>query len=87
VLWVIPGERTGREGRPCEQRQNEAHPKEACPVLGSARANREINLIFLLAGLEDALNAINTGDFADIDEDGFELATVGNFEIGIDACV
>src|SRR5258708_22585375 len=41
----------------------------------------------LLAGLGDALDAQNTGNFLDIGEDGFELTFVGDFEIGVNARV
>jgi len=41
----------------------------------------------LVAGLVDAFDAQNAGDFADIDENGFELTLVGNFEIGVNAGV
>src|SRR5216683_1327248 len=41
----------------------------------------------LLAGLVDAFDAEDAGNFADIDEDRFELALVGNFEVGVDARV
>src|SRR5437016_7204706 len=41
----------------------------------------------LVAGLVDAFDAENAGNFADIDEDGFELALVGNFEVSVDARV
>ena len=40
-----------------------------------------------MAGLVDAFDAENAGNFLDIDEDGFELVLVGNFEIGVDASV
>src|SRR5258706_4443525 len=38
-----------------------------------------------MAGLVDAFDAEDAGNFADIDEDGFELALIGNFEIGVNA--
>src|SRR5579885_720316 len=38
-------------------------------------------------GLVDALDAEDAGDFADIEEDGFELAAVRDFEIGVNARV
>src|SRR6266853_3946852 len=41
----------------------------------------------LLAGLGDALDAQNTGNFLDIGEDGFKLPFVGDFEIGVNARV
>jgi len=41
----------------------------------------------LVAGLVDAFDAENAGNLADIDENGFELAPVGNFEVGINARV
>src|SRR5271154_5541481 len=40
-----------------------------------------------LAGLVDALDADYAGDAADVDEDSFELALVGDFEAGFDAGV
>src|SRR5260370_16085389 len=40
-----------------------------------------------LAGLVDAFDAENAGNFADIDEDGFELTAVGDFQIGVNAGV
>ena len=41
----------------------------------------------LLAGLVDAFDAENAGNFADIDENGFELAPVRNFEVSVNARV
>jgi hypothetical protein len=38
-----------------------------------------------VAGLVDAFDAEDAGNFADIDEDGFELALVGDFEVGVNA--
>ena len=35
----------------------------------------------------DAFDAVDGGDFADIDENGFELAAVDDFEAGVDARV
>src|SRR5713226_3009817 len=40
-----------------------------------------------LAGLVDAFDAENAGNFADIDEDGFQLTAVGDFQIGVNAGV
>src|SRR5437762_10634498 len=40
-----------------------------------------------MAGLVDAFDAENTGNLADIDENGFELAPVGNFDVGVNARV
>src|SRR5258707_1080968 len=40
-----------------------------------------------LAGLVDAFDAENAGNFADIDEDGFKLTAVGDFQIGVNAGV
>src|SRR6266446_10804904 len=40
-----------------------------------------------MAGLVDALDAENAGDFLNIDEDGFELAFIGDFEVGVNARV
>src|SRR5260370_26909096 len=40
-----------------------------------------------LAGLVDAFDAENAGNFADIDEDGFELTAVGDFQLGVNAGV
>jgi hypothetical protein len=40
-----------------------------------------------VAGLVDALDAEDPGNFLDIGEDGFELALVGNFKVGVDARV
>src|SRR5882762_462104 len=40
-----------------------------------------------MAGLVDAFDAKNTGDFLNVDEDGFELAPVGDFKVGVDARV
>src|SRR5712692_6107406 len=40
-----------------------------------------------LAGLVDAFDAENAGNFADIDEDGFELPAVGDLQIGVNAGV
>src|SRR5258708_35378504 len=37
----------------------------------------------LLAGLGDALDAQNTGNFLDIGKDGFKLTFVGDFGIGV----
>src|SRR5271169_3203430 len=42
---------------------------------------------FSLAGLEDALDSVDAGNFANIDEDGFELALIGDFQIGVHAGV
>src|SRR5712691_201832 len=51
-------------------------------------ARREFRAIVIsVAGLVDAFDAQDAGNFADIDEDGFELALVGNFEIGVNARV
>ena len=40
-----------------------------------------------MAGLVDAFDTKNAGDFFNVYEDGFELAFVGNFEIGVNARV
>src|SRR5260370_13187447 len=40
-----------------------------------------------MAGLVDAFDAENAGNFAYIRKDSFELALVGNFEVGVDARV
>src|SRR6266852_4521942 len=40
-----------------------------------------------LAGLVDAFDAENAGNFADIDEDSFQLTAVGDFQIGVNAGV
>src|SRR2546430_16837746 len=40
-----------------------------------------------MAGLVDAFDAENAGDFFDICEDGFELALIGDFKVGVDARV
>src|SRR6266436_2796686 len=40
-----------------------------------------------MAGLVDAFDAKNTGNFLNVDEDGFELAPVGDFEVGVNASV
>ena len=40
-----------------------------------------------MAGLVDAFDAENAGDFFDICEDSFELALIGDFKVGIDARV
>src|SRR5882762_4255694 len=41
----------------------------------------------LVAGLVDAFDAENAGNLADINEDGLELALVGNFEVGVNTRV
>src|SRR5229473_7722409 len=38
-----------------------------------------------MARLVDAFDAEDAGNFADIDEDGFELSLIGNFQIGVNA--
>src|SRR5882757_4622111 len=40
-----------------------------------------------MAGLVDAFHAKNAGDFFDVDQDGFELAFIGDFEVGVNARV
>src|SRR6266852_2035976 len=40
-----------------------------------------------MAGLVDAFHTENARDFLNIDEDGFELAFIGDFEVGVDARV
>src|SRR5260370_11981638 len=40
-----------------------------------------------MAGLVDAVHAENAGDFLYVGENGFELAFIGNFEVGVDARV
>ena len=40
-----------------------------------------------MAGLVDAFDTKNAGDFFNVYEDGFELAFVGNFEVGVNARV
>src|SRR5258708_31415016 len=40
-----------------------------------------------MAGLVDAFHTENAGDFLNIDEDGFELAFIGDFEVGVNARV
>src|SRR5260370_753277 len=40
-----------------------------------------------MAGLVDAVHAENAGDFLYVGENGFELALIGNFEVGVDARV
>src|SRR3989440_2809528 len=40
-----------------------------------------------MAGLVDAFDAENAGDFFDICKDGFELALIGDFKVGVDARV
>src|SRR5258708_23553337 len=40
-----------------------------------------------MAGLVDAFNAENTGNFLNVDQDGFELAPVGDFEVGVNSRV
>src|SRR5947209_19083350 len=40
-----------------------------------------------MAGLVDAFDTKNAGDFFNVYEDGFELALVGNFEVGVNARV
>src|SRR5713226_5650782 len=41
----------------------------------------------LVAGLVDTFDAVDARNFADIDKNGFELALVGDFKIGVDAGV
>jgi len=55
-------------------------------MLNLARREWPVEVISL-AGLVDAFDTDDTGDFADIDENGFELALVGDFEVGVDARV
>src|SRR5260370_3815097 len=43
--------------------------------------------VISLAGLVDAFDAEDAGYFADIDENGFELAFIGNFEVGVNTRV
>src|SRR5229473_4151201 len=40
-----------------------------------------------MAGLVDAFHTENAGDFLNIDQDGFELAFIGDFEVGVNARV
>src|SRR5713101_1991148 len=40
-----------------------------------------------MAGLVDAFHTENAGNFLNIDEDGFELAFIGDFEVGVNARV
>src|SRR5216684_4422898 len=40
-----------------------------------------------MAGLVDAFDTENAGDFLNIDQDGFELAFIGDFEVGVNARV
>jgi len=81
VLCEVPGERTGGRGRGKSPRLEENF---SGAEYGVARA-QVWNL--LLAGLVDAFDAENAGNFADIDENGFELTPVGNFEVGVNARV
>src|SRR5438552_820571 len=51
-------------------------------------AKRELcAAIISVAGLIDALDAKNAGNFLDVDEDSLELALVGNFKVGVNARV
>src|SRR5260370_5174585 len=43
--------------------------------------------VISLAGLVDAFDAEDAGYVADIDENGFELALIGNFEVGVNTRV
>ncbi len=40
-----------------------------------------------MAGLVDAFDAENAGDFFNVDEDGFELALIRDFQVGVNARV
>src|SRR5438477_3751739 len=40
-----------------------------------------------MAGLVDAFDTENAGNFFDICKDGFELALIGDFKVGVDARV
>src|SRR4029077_4939754 len=42
-----------------------------------------ISIARSMAGVVGAFDAQDAGNFADVDEDGFELALIGNFQIGV----
>src|SRR5450755_951655 len=58
-------------------------------VLGDTRTKGQGGLVRrgTFRGLVDPLDAVDTGDASDIDEDGFQLALVGNFQAGFDASI